>query len=686
MSFFPLAADKQTKRNIFHCLILIAAIAVVYGNSLHGGFVFDDFSNIVDNENIQARFLTPEELAKSFSGTNPAGTAVSRPLSFLTLAINYALGGLDPFGYHIFNISIHTGCAILFYLVCLQLLSLGNRSEDYQDIALLAAVLWAIHPLQVTGVTYIVQRMASLTALFTLLSLYGYIRGRSQSAGRIKWFALSAIAALGGMASKENAILIPASLVLLEIIFFTPAGKQKKKLLLAGSCIAVYLALGAFYLSHSQILSQYSIRPFSLEQRLLTQPRVIFFYLSLIIYPLADRFTLLHDIRVSDNIFMPPSTLLSIIGLLVLLGLALRCHRQRPVFSFAVLFFLINHLIESTILPLELIYEHRNYLPALFLYLLLAMGIHRTLDYFSYRPSIKTLVGATTVVLLFSIGHTTLRRNLVFRNEYTLWRDNIKKSPYLSRPHNNLGAYYWDRGLTEAAFKESSIAVRLDRFSRLSLAAVAHENIGMYYLQKKNMYEKALQEFQKSNNIAGANTHPRTWYGMAIASLKLNRLGEADRLIKKGLALMPDFPEMLLVQGIIYDRSGEGSKALECFLQAARQNSRDSRAYMALAASYQKMGKLDEALNLWQIYAAMRPDNPAARMAIVEIASELRQNDLLISATEWLSTHKKNLTFRQYIKRAASRQDDMTIYRPDPDRLLPIITTGLQMKSGPAAP
>jgi tetratricopeptide (TPR) repeat protein len=652
----------------------------VYGNSLHCGFVFDDLSNIVDNENIHARFLTLDELAKSFSGTNPAAATINRPLSFLTLAINYALGGLDPFGYHIFNISIHTGCAILFYLVCLQLLSCGNRPEDYQDIALLAAVLWAIHPLQVTGVTYIVQRMASLTALFTLLSLYGYIRGRSRPAGRIRWFTLSAIAALGGMASKENGILIPASLVLVEIIFFTPAGKQQKKLLLAGTCIAAYMALGTLYISHSGILSHYSIRPFSMEQRLLTQPRVIFFYLSLIIYPLADRFTLLHDIRISESIFMPPSTLLSIIGLLVFLGVALRCHRQRPIFSFAVLFFFINHLIESTILPLELIYEHRNYLPALFLYLLLAIGLQQVLEYFSYRPSIKTLACITAVVLLFSIGHTTMGRNPVFKSEYTFWRDNIKKSPYLSRPHNNLGAYYWDRGVTELAFKESSIAVRLNRFSRLPLAAVAHENIGMYYLQTKNMYEKALQEFQKSNNIAGANTHPRTWYGMAIASLKLNRLDEADRLIKKGLALMPDFPEMLLVQGIIYDRSGVGPKALECFHKAARQNSRDSRAYMALAASYQKQGKLEQALNLWQIYATMRPDNPTARMAIVEIASELRENDLLISATEWLSTHKKNLTFREYIDQATSRQDDMTIYRPDPDRLLPIITTGLQLK------
>lgn len=678
MKDLPSSNKGNTRRFFFlHCLILITAIIAVYGNSLRGEFVFDDFLNIVGNENIKAQSLTFDELKSSIYGTNPNETHINRPLAFLTLAINHAIGGLNPFGYHVFNIAVHIVCALLLYLVCLRLLAVA-KLEDHRDTCLLAALLWAIHPLQVTGVTYLIQRMASLAALFTLAALYCYIRGRGQADGRAKWFTLAAITTIGAMASKENSILIPASLVLTEIIFFTPDDRRRKTLLLATSCMAIYGAAAILYLSSSNILSGYDLRPFTLSERLLTQPRVIFFYLSQIIYPLSDRYTLLHDFDVSRSLLIPPSTLAAIIGLLILAGLAIRYHRRHPLFSFAILFFLINHLVESTILPLELVYEHRNYLPSMFLYLLVALGMQRLIDYFSYRRSIHALAVITTVVLVFSIGHTTIRRNKVFRNEYTLWTDNIRKAPYLSRPHNNLGAWYWDRGYTEPAFRESSMAVNLNKFSRLPLAAVAHENIGMYYLQTKKMYKEALLEFQRSHDIAKANTHPRTWYGMAIASLKLGKLDDADRFIKKGLALMPDFPEMLLVQGMIFVQSGQIPKALKCFHRAASQNENDSRAYMALAATYMKLEENRKALNLWKTYVAINPDNPVARLAILELAAGLGDKELTNQSIDWIESHRNNDSWEEYIKETSKRQDDISIYSPDPDQLVPIIRDALE--------
>ncbi len=618
--------DEECCRCLLAGLLLFGLLLVIYGNSLSNGWHFDDFANIVDNPRVHAASLDWQELRAALSGVGAEGR-LQRPLAFLSFAINHALGGLQVEGYHLVNLAIHFLTAFLLFLLLrdlLQLPLLRGHHRAASSVALLAAAFWASSPLQVTAVTYIVQRMAALAALFTVLALFCYLKARTAEGRgrRVTFFLLTGVAGLCGVASKENAAMLAASLFLFDILLIQGASLRalKKNLpFLAG--VAALLAVAVFLFTDPFTLPDtYGVRSYSLTERLLTQSRVLVSYLSLLIYPLESRLMLLHEVEVSTGLFSPPTTAGAFLLLAVLAGSALLLARRTPLLSFALLFFLLNHLVEGSVIGLELIYEHRNYLPSLFFFVPLAVLLVDGLDFFSYRPSLQLLLAATGAALLLAQGLGTVDYNLVFRNEFSLWQDNVAKAPGLSRPHNNLGQYYWHSGQKERAAEHLRTALRLDTFDRTSLAAVSHENLGMYYLERRE-WSEAARHLEESLRIAGSSAHPRTLYGLATVRFETGQLAEAEQFLNQVLALVPRNGEALLLKGRILLRAGRHNEALDTGRRAL--HSQEPEGFLVQAAAYLGMGRNREAAGVLRAYLGERPNDLQARIVLLELANRL---------------------------------------------------------------
>ncbi len=376
-------------------LVITAITLLVYLQGLEGSFLFDDEQNITANERVQVKSLSVEDLWEAAFSAN-AGPLM-RPISMLSFGLNHYFSGLDPFAFKLTNLFIHivTGI-ILFFVVRLSLDLYARRNESAPPhpwrrcIALAVTASWLLHPLNLTTVLYVVQRMTGFAALFTLLSILMYLWGRArQFDGRGGLIPIGAALCIGyplGVLCKENALLLPVFLFLCEWILLGFRGSNSvcrglTWLYVATVAAPAVLLLSLFLLRLDTILDWYTIRTFTLTERLLTEARVIWFYLALILVPRPSWLGLYHDdIHVSASLFSPATTIVSVLALIALITIAFSCIRRAPILAFGVLFFLSGHLMESTVIPLEIAHEHRNYVPI--------VGILLSLFYFGLHPAI----------------------------------------------------------------------------------------------------------------------------------------------------------------------------------------------------------------------------------------------------------------------------------------------------------
>lgn len=359
--------------------VVLAGIGLVYLPNLSGAFVLDDYPNFVANPAARPSSLDPAEwLDALLSGrAGPSG----RPIAMLSFALNdYPGGGLEPARFKAVNLFLHLLCGLLAWRLVLGLLRrLPHCPEATARFAAAgAAAIWVLHPIHLTVVLYAVQRMAALSALFCLAGMWCYLsgrvllaRGRRGAVWRIAaaFLLCTPLAAL----SKENGVLLPVYLLLIELFFFRAGelARRPRMLLRAAFACAVILpaaAAGAWLGSHWHALEVGPTRAYEYGPglRLLTEARILWQYLGMILIPAAHRFTLFHDqVAVSHSLFSPWTTLPAALGIA---GLAVACGWLRgraPVAGFGIALFLAGHLLESTVLPLEPMFEHRNYLPSL---------------------------------------------------------------------------------------------------------------------------------------------------------------------------------------------------------------------------------------------------------------------------------------------------------------------------------
>lgn len=433
-------------------LLLAAAMvltAAVFWPGLAGPFVLDDHLNL-RQLGAEGGINSAADLLR-YLMTGPAGPT-GRPLSLLTFAANAQDWPADPFAFKLTNLLIHLVNGALVFLVVRRLVALlGGDARRAAATALLAATLWLLHPIQLTAVLYAVQRMTELSAMFVLAGVLVYLRGRELAVRRpLSGLVVMSLAVGvgGGLAtlSKENGVLLPLFLLVLEATILsvvTAPSRPRHWRVWALVFLAAPTAYVVWYLIGAVDAGGYARRAFSGTERLLTQPRILFDYLGLILVPpLRPPMLMADGYVVSEGLWRPPVTALAMAGLAALLAAGWWLRRRQPVLAFAILWFLAGHVLESTSLSLELYFEHRNYLPLLGPALAVAWGIVVVGTRWRWA-GIALAAGAVAATAL-----PTWREAQVWRSEASLAAAWAQRHPESARAQQMLGRYHLDRGET----------------------------------------------------------------------------------------------------------------------------------------------------------------------------------------------------------------------------------------------
>jgi protein O-mannosyl-transferase len=615
----------------FISLLLLALLAAaVYSNTFFATFQFDDTPNITENPWI-----------KNLS--NLLDLSGSRYVGYLTFALNYHFGRLNVFGYHLVNLLIHIINGFLVYTLVRLLFRASDTSGASGPttapwIALAAALLFVAHPIQTQAVTYIVQRFASLAAMFYLLTVVCYLYWRLSPPDRrtrFLWYAGALITTLLAMKTKENTFTLPFMLLLIEAVFFAPLIRRSWMRL-----IPFFLTLPIIPLSRPGALGEgeagfaSDITDISRWDYLLTQFRVISTYLRLLIFPAHQNLD--YDYPVSHSLFDPP-VFFSFLFLSALFALAiylLFSSRHTPSVSrltaFGILWFFLTLSIESSIVPIrDVIFEHRLYLPSVGFWLAAGTVL---IGFFQRRP-IMGIITLGVLVTVFSVA--TYQRNKVWQDEISLWSDVVQKSPQKARGHNNLGAAYGDRNRWDEAIQEYKTALTLK-----PKLAEAHNNLGSAY-KELGQYKAAAQEYKTALSLKPEYAEAQNNLGMAYydqgkltealveyeKTLKINpdyaiaynnrgnvykkigRLSEAFEDYRRALAINPDFAEAHNNMGVVFQDLGRFNEAILEYQTALRLKTDYAEAHNNLGVVYKNTGQLDEAVREYQAALALSPDN-----------------------------------------------------------------------------
>jgi tetratricopeptide (TPR) repeat protein len=476
---------------------MFSLIALAYSGSLDGTWTLDDYPNILQNPRLRIDSFSPKVLLSTVYDPPLPDEGdrqrIGRPLSFLSFAANWYFGAYDPAGYRAVNIAIHALTAFVLFHAILRILGAPKFRGAFAGragvVAFIAAGLWALNPVQTQAVVYIVQRMAALACLFYTGAIWCYIRAREshRQAIRLFYYGLTTACYAAGVGSKENAILLPAALALVEFCFYQDLDRPRVRrcfwaLIGCGlfSSVAIIVALAAG--DRLTEVFHYSSRLFTPMERLLTQPRILLFYLSLLFYPVPTRLSIVHDVELSRSFWEPWTTLPAILAVAGIIIFGLWQVRRRPIAAFAILFFFLNHLVESSIVGLELVFEHRNYLPSLFIFLPPAVALQSLFDrYRAKRSPFRYAIGAFVIVLAGSLVAATHIRCLAWRDAKTLWEDARAKAPLSMRPLHNLAFEHYEKiGRREEAFNLYQQSLSLRDYNRKGMA-IAHTNIANYH-------------------------------------------------------------------------------------------------------------------------------------------------------------------------------------------------------------
>jgi tetratricopeptide (TPR) repeat protein len=585
-------------------LSLALIVILIYANTLGSPFVFDSRSNIESNPHIRISEITLNSLADVAFNSN----AQQRPLSILSFALNYYLHGYNVVGYHVVNILIHISTGFLLYFLVKSTFSTPVPKSRYDNgmwIAFFTAAVWMVHPLQTQSVSYIVQRMNSLAAMFYVLSILLYARFRLSGRQRHRWWLLSFCILSGALAlaSKQIAALLPVFIMVYEWYFFQDLDLKwlKKHMLLLIGCFLAVFVIGMFFLGGDPlniILAGYKERDFTLTERILTQPRVIMFYFSQLLWPHPSRLNLDHDFPLSNSLLDPMTTLFSIIIIAALVGLAVAAARKQRLLSFCILWFFGNLVIESTIIGLEIVFEHRVYLPSMMFSLAVALAVCRWV-----KPA---WLQAVLLCVLVAVGAIwTYERNGVYSDRITFWQDCVSKSPGKARPYNNLGVALADRGRHEEAIQNYRKAIELDPRYQDPV-----ENIGLSLAEQGKM-EESIAYFLKALEMDPQNY--KTLNNLGASLIVLERRQEAIQSLSESLRLNPYYAQAHNNLGVALSQEGRLEEAIDHFSTAVQLDPEYVQALTSLGIILADQGRHEEAIEQFSVALKVNPGNVKVR-------------------------------------------------------------------------
>lgn len=648
--------DFFQRREILLLSFLAILVFSVYSNTLGSPFVFDDKDNIENNPYIRINRLDRSSL-------QAAGRSIiaTRPVANLSFALNYYFHGYRVFGYHLVNILIHITNGILLYLLVKNTLNLadqefrslrrpepGKKPEKVTDntsrptsangsylnasrISFFTALVWLVHPIHTQSVTYIVQRMNSMATLFYMLALLLYARGRvtQNLKCRIILFAGCVLSGFLALGSKEISVTLPLFIILYEWYFFQDLSfswLKRRSLLLAGMLIFLVLVVFWYTGTHplQRILSDYGGRDFTLSQRLLTEFRVVIYYISLLIFPHPSRLNLDHDFALSLSLLHPLSTLFSIAGIIGLFGLAIYLARKNKLISFCILWFLCNLVVESSIIALEIIFEHRTYLPSMMLALMVVILIDRHIK--------LRWLGVGILCFAVALGtFWTYNRNKVWQNDISLRRDTVAKSPRKARPHYGLGVALAAQGHLEEAIIHFNSALSID-----PNYVAARNSLGSAFARQGKV-KKAIEQYNKvlEKNPGYAGAH----YNLGKVQASLGNIEDAIFSFRKALAINPGMPQVLYnlawILATAENKNFRNSREAVALAEKLLRISGDQQPLSldTLAAAYAEAGRFEAAVSTAKKALAL-----ADAYGMEELASGLRKR---------LKLYKNGLPFRQ---------------------------------------
>ncbi len=559
--------------------LIAGVVFLMYSNVFRVPFIFDDWENIEANGFIRLGGLDIGGLwAAAFR--SPAG---NRPVANVSFALNYLAGGYGVFGYHLVNVLIHVLNGVLVYALGRKLFG-GGRGVEGRWV--LAALVFVAHPVQTEAVTYVVQRMTSLATMFYLLALWLYLRGREEGGGRRRWGYWAAGVVSWGLAlgSKEIALSLPAVVVLYEWCLGRGLGWLRGRLGYVLLVVFGVLLVGWWYLGADplgRILEGYEGREFSMGERVLTQFRVVVWYLGLVLYPHPGRLNLLHEFSVSRSLWDPPATFLSLVLIGALVASGLWAGRRRPVWSFCVLWFFLQLVLESSVVGLELVFEHRLYLPLAGVAWLAGEGAFRLTG---GRAAWAAVLG---VLLVLALGGATHARNRAWQDRLTLWQDVIRKSPHNHRAHSNLGAALEQAGRPAEAEGQYRRALELKPGY-----AAAHNNLGLM-LERQGRLNEAELHFREALRTSPGHIDAHNNLGVLLT--RLGKPEEALDHFAKVLRLRPRDAGAHQNLGLALESLGRGGEAEAYYRRALQLDAGFAEAHRRLAAALAAEGRCAEA-------------------------------------------------------------------------------------------
>lgn len=574
---------------LYPALLLLAGF-LAYANTFSVPLLLDDIASIVDNPSIR-RLWPMSEVLSPPSNVGLGG----RPVANLTFALNHAAGRTDVRGYHLVNLAIHLGTAlILLALVRRTLASPAAQplvlGRDRDLVAFLVAAVWMLHPLQTESVTYISQRTESLMAFFYLATVYAFVRAAGTEDRRVVWSTLATVACALGMATKEVMVTAPVIVFLYDRTFvsasFAAAWRNHKRL---------HLALAATWLLLALLLSDIRDRgvgyiSLTWWQYALAECRVILLYLKLafVPYPLVFDYGTEATHALAD--VWPHALLLAIALVATLIALW-----RAPLLGFAAAWTFITLAPTSSIVPVagQPMAEHRMYLPLVALVGATLLLLHRTLP--------LRIFAAIAAVIALASGWATFDRNRDYRDAITLWSDTAAKAPRNARAHAGLGAALYEKGDLAAALPALQRAVRLD--PRL---AEAHNNLAMALIDAGRSAD-AIAHFTAAleHRPGVASTH----YNFGNALLQLGRTSEAIAQHQQALVLRPDFPEASAGLAAALAAAGRLADAVPHFETALRSRPDLAAASYGLANTFANLRRFADALPHYEATLRTAPDN-----------------------------------------------------------------------------
>jgi tetratricopeptide (TPR) repeat protein len=595
---------KSRYSNFVGLAIIILLGIIIYSNSFDCSFHFDDYPQIVNNMKIQNL-----QDVQAWWNSSP-----NRPISTFTFALNYHFNQLDIRYYHLFNLIIHLFNACLVWWLTLLIISSAALKDNpiirqKKVIAFFTALLFVSHPLATQSVTYIVQRMASMAAMFYFLSLILYMKARLSNQGNITktlLFTGSLISAVLAMLTKENAFTLPFAILLFEF-FFLRVKKQLsinfrdyRIILLIAALLGILIIIPSkFSFSIFKPIPPmnghaYTITPLNY---LLTQFSVIVKYIQLLFLPINQKFD--YDFPIAIT-FFEIRTLLSFLVLLSLIILAVISFKRYRIISFGIFWFFLTLSVESGFIPInDVIYEHRTYLPSFGFFLIITSGL-----YYLLWNKHKHIAISILVIIIASNSWLTYERNKVWKDELSLWNDNVAKTPNLPRALVSRGFVLGSLGQWDDAIADYSKAIGINPEYT---DAFYHRGDAYFRL---GQWEKVIEDYTSTIEIDPKNM--LAYYNRGIVYARLGQLDKAIADFSSAIGIDTNYTEAYINRGNGYFKLKQWNNAIADFSSAIRIDPKFKKAYFNLGVVYGILGQWDKAITDYSIAIKIDPNNARA--------------------------------------------------------------------------